>query len=116
MDLIAWSDVEAFRARIAEAGTSPEPVPVLEEARALYRGDYLLDCPFYGDSAYVQERRALLRGRFVDVLLALGERYEAQEDRPAAAACFREALQVSGDDCPRADDGLARLGLPLLEP
>ena len=116
LDLIAWSDVEAFRARIAEAGTSPEPIAMLEEARALYRGDYLLDCPFYGDSPYVQERRALLRGRFVDVLLALGERYEAQEDRPAAAACFREALQVSGDDCPRADDGLARLGLPLLEP
>ena len=61
---------------------------------------------------YVEERRALLRGRYVDLLLALGERYEAGGDLAAAAACYREALQAAGDDCPRAEDGLARLRLP----
>ena len=113
---VAWSDVAAFGEQIALVGaaaTNATAIAALEQARALYRGDYLHDCPFFGDSPYVEERRTLLRGRSIDVLLALGERYEAQGDRAAAAACFREALQTAGDDCPRADDGLARLGLPL---
>ena len=114
--LIAWSDVAAFGEHITSATTATDAakaITELEEARKLYRADYLDDCPFYGDSGYVEERRRLLRGRYIDVLLALGERYEAQGNAPAAAACFREALQITGDDCPRADDGLARLGLPL---
>ncbi len=105
-----------FEERLAAAGVAAEPtaaLAALEEARALYRGDYLDDCPFYGDSEWVEERRGLLRGRFVDLLLALAERHEARGDRPSAAAHFREALAVSGDDCPRADAGLGRLGLPV---
>jgi hypothetical protein len=84
----------------------------LERARALYRGDYLDDCPFFGDSAAAEERRELLRGRYVDLLLALGERYEHRGDRPAAASAFRQARTVSGVDLPPADEALARLGLP----
>jgi predicted ATPase len=102
-------------ARLAAARAAPYPaaaMAALEEARALYRGEYLDDCPFYGDSAYVEERRALLRGQFIDLLLALGERHEARGDLAGAAACFRQALRVSGDDCPRAAIGLERLGLP----
>ncbi|HEU5326996.1 MAG TPA: histidine kinase N-terminal 7TM domain-containing protein [Thermomicrobiales bacterium] len=111
--LIAWSDVAAFSEQLAAARLAADPaaaLAALEEARALYRGDYLDDCPFYGDSEYVEERRTLLRGQFVDLLLALGERYEARDDTPAAAACYREALQTTGDDCLRAEAGLARLG------
>ena len=85
----------------------------LESARDLYRGDYLEDCPFYGDSEYVEERRRLLRGRLVDALVDLGRRYEARGDGTLAAARFREALTVSGDDCPSATDGLDRLGVPI---
>ncbi|MGN6700400.1 MAG: BTAD domain-containing putative transcriptional regulator, partial [Thermomicrobiales bacterium] len=99
--------------QLAAARLAADPaatLAALEEARALYRGDYLDDCPFYGDSEYVEERRTLLRGQFVDLLLALGERYEARDDTPAAAACYRVALQTTGDDCPRAETGLARLG------
>ncbi len=113
---VGYSDVAVFQERIATASRLDDPaeaITMLEEARSLYRGDYLDDCPFYGDSLYVEERRALLRGRYIDVLLALGERYEKREDHAAAAAAYREALQTAHDDCPRADDGLARLGLPI---
>ena len=115
LSLIAWSDVAAFQERLAAAHAAGEPaaaIAALEEARALYRGEYLDDCPFYGDSEYVDERRTLLRGRYVDVLLALGEHYEARGDLPAAAACYRQALQTAGNDCPRAEDALVRLRLP----
>jgi DNA-binding SARP family transcriptional activator len=111
--LLGWSDVAAFEEEIATAGRETDPdeaLQRLEHARSLYRGDYLDDCPFYGDSAQVEERRDLLRGRYVDLLVALGQRYEARGDRPAAAACFREARTVAGDDVPPADEGLSRLG------
>ena len=95
----------------ASAATDPDTaLQQLERARSLYRGDYLDDCPFYGDSAQVDDRRELLRGRCVDLLLSLGERYEARGDRPAAAACFRQARQVASDDLPTADEALSRLG------
>ena len=111
--LIAWSDVDAFADRLADAsGTTDADAALgaLGEARALYRGDYLDDCPFYGDSAQVEDRRELLRARYVDLLLALGERYEVRGDRGAAAAAFREARLAAGDDCPPAEAALARLG------
>jgi DNA-binding SARP family transcriptional activator len=111
--LVAWTDVDAFAERLAAAAEATDPdagLRALVEARALYRGDYLDDCPFYGDSAFVEDRRELLRGRYVDLLLALGERYESRGDRGAAAAAFREARLAAGDDCPPAEAGLARLG------
>jgi len=112
LDAGAWSDVAGFEAALGEASSasrSAEALGSLLEARALYRGDYLDDCPFYGDSADVEERRTHLRQRFVDVLVALGGLYEAAGDRPAAADAFRQALTTSNDDCPPATDGLARL-------
>src|SRR5206468_1873130 len=84
---------------------------LLEEARQLIRGDFLDDCPFYGDSEYIEESRRLIRGRQVDLLVTLGERHEARGDRPAAATAFREALVAAGGDCVSASDGLARLGV-----
>ena len=111
--LVSWSDMGAFEEAMTAASAAAEPdaaLQHLERARSLYRGDYLDDCPFYGDSAQVEERRELLRGRCVDLLLALGERYEARGDRPAAAACFRQARVVAGDDLPPADEALSRLG------
>jgi DNA-binding SARP family transcriptional activator len=114
--LIAWSDVAAFEEAMMAAGSATDPddgLRHLERARSLYRGDYLDDCPFYGDSAHVEERRELLRGRFVDLLLALGQRYEERGDRPAAAACFREARMVAADELPPADEALSRLGVAI---
>jgi len=114
--IIIWSDVTAFDEGLAaasRAGAShddTDAIAALDAARILYRGDYLDDCPFYGDSEYAEERRASLRGRYVDLLVALAERYERRGDVPAAT-CFREALRTSGDDAPRAAAGLTRLGV-----
>jgi hypothetical protein len=87
----------------------PEGLRLFEDARALYRGEYLDDCPFYGDSVHVEEQRASLRGRSIDLLISLGERYEAAGDRVSAAAAFRDAIARSGDGCQPAESGLVRL-------
>jgi two-component SAPR family response regulator len=109
--LIDWSDVSAFLGRLDEvraASDRHEGLRILEAARALYRGEYLDDCPFYGDSAHVEDRRDALRGRCIDLLLTLGEGYEQAGDRVSAAAAYRDALTMT-DDCPPAQAGLSRL-------
>ena len=110
--LVSWSDVQAFDEAMSASSTSDPDASIrhLERARALYRGDYLDDCPFYGDSAQAEERRDILRGRYVDLLMELGERYERSGDRPGAAASFRAARTAAGQALPSADAALARLG------
>ena len=110
--LIDWSDVALFLARLDQARVATDGAEgrrLLEEARTLYRGEYLDDCPFYGDSVHVEDRRASLRERSVDLLIELGASYEASSDRPSAVAAYREAVAVAGDSCPLAEAGLARL-------
>jgi hypothetical protein len=110
--LVDWSDVAEFLSQLDQARAAPERAEnlrFLEAARALYRGEYLDDCPFYGDSALVEERRASLRGRAIDLLIGLGEGYEAQGDRASAAAAYREAVASAVDGCPPAVAGLTRL-------
>jgi hypothetical protein len=51
---------------------------------------------------------ASLRGRSIDLLIALGQGYEASGDR-ASAAAYREAVAVCVDGRPAAEAGLARL-------
>jgi hypothetical protein len=110
--VIAWSDVDAFLATLETAAADGSArTRLLEEARRLFRGEYLDDCPYYGDSVHVEERRVLLRSRFIDLMIALGEAYESDGDRMSAAAAFREALMRAPDGCPPAAAGLARLGL-----
>jgi two-component SAPR family response regulator len=113
--VVTWSDVQAFDEAMAAGGNpdAEESLRHLERARALYRGDYLDDCPFYGDSAQAEDRRSLLRGRYVDLLLALGERYERRGDRPAAAESFRAARSASDEPLPSADAALAPLTAPV---
>ena len=111
--VVAWSDVASFEQQLTDAGTTTDPaaaLAALTEARSLYRGEYLDDCPFYGDGAYVEDRRELLRARYVDLLLTLGGFHEQRGDRGAAAAAFREARSASDDGCPPADAALERLG------
>lgn len=109
--IIAWSDVAEFERLLAEAGGSEAQASTtaLEAARALYRGDYLDDCPFYGDSFQVEERRAALRLRYVDLLIDLAERQARRGDRSAAAASLREAAAVTEEEEPRIEQAMARL-------
>jgi DNA-binding SARP family transcriptional activator len=111
--LVVGSDVADLSAELAMAGQATDAVGRLahfERARSLFRGEYLDDCPFYGDSAAVEERRELFRRQLTDVLLTLGALYEERGDLPAAAACFRQARQTAADVLPSAEEALARLG------
>jgi hypothetical protein len=118
-DMVRWSDVAEFEEHLVlarTAGDAAERLIHLEAARRLYRGDYLDDCPFYGDSSDVEDRRQLLRGSYTDILLALAEAHELRGDRPAAAGFFRDAVQVNGGHCQPAEDGLARLQASPAQP
>jgi DNA-binding SARP family transcriptional activator len=107
--VIAWSDVAEFEGLLGGGGEGSRGIRGLEQARVLYRGDYLDDCPFYGDSAEVEERRTALRSRYVDLLIELGERYADAGDRPAATACLRDARALADEDLPRITHALERL-------
>ena len=110
--VVAWSDLGEFERLLSDAarGDPGEVVGVLEQARALYRGDFLDDCPFYGDSAQVEDRRTDVRRRYVDVLIELGERYAQRGDRTAAANSYRQAQAVADDEIPQIAEALGRLG------
>lgn len=109
--VVAWSDVAEFDRLLTAAGSaSPdEGLRMLEQARALYRGDYLDDCPFFGDSADVEDQRRELRQRYVDLLVELGERYTARGDRTSAASSLRRAQTLADDEVPRLTEALGRL-------
>ncbi len=114
--VVGWLDASEFEQRLLNAAQATDAIAAirsLESARSLYRGDYLDDCPLYGASGYVLERRSFLRGRLIDALVDLGRRYEARGDQALAAARFREALKVSDGDCPSASAGLERLGVSV---
>ena len=116
--VVTWSDVGEFERLLSEAGTA-DPATAersLEQARALYRGDYLDDCPFYGDSAAVEDRRTDLRQRYVDTLVELGERYAGHGARGPAAACLRQAQSLADDDLPRIAEALRRLDIVAADP
>lgn len=107
---VAWSDVAEFEALVRRASAEgANGLGTLEQARTLYRGDYLDDCPFYGDSAEVEKRRVTLRQRYVDLLTELGERYADAGDRPAAMASLRDARALADEDVPRIGEALERL-------
>ncbi len=112
-EVVTWTDVATFEQRLTDASAAVDPaaaLAALTEARGLYRGEYLDDCPFYGDGSQVEDRRSLLRARYVDLLLGIGGFHEARGDRGAAAAAFREARLAADDECPPAEAALERLG------
>lgn len=96
---VAWSDVAEFDRLVAMAASAEraEALSLLEQARALYRGDYLDDVPYFGDSATVETRRVALRRAVRDLLLELASRYAARGERLAASACQRQAEGLSAD-------------------
>jgi DNA-binding SARP family transcriptional activator len=112
---IGWCDVEEFAGVLARGyaelrrGDLEQARVSLTQAADLYRGDYLDDCPFYADSAYVEARRTELRDQCVEALLALGTIYERLAETVEALACYRRALGTAGGECPRAEEALGRM-------
>lgn len=112
---VTWCDIDDFRAAaergltLVHQGADQDALAVLEQATALYRGDYMDDCPFFGDSSYAEEQRSALRACFVDVQLALGAIYEAQGRVGEAMSTYRRALAASPKGSQPADEALKRL-------
>ena len=116
-EVIAWCDADEY-ARAVERGQTQQRQAELtaarasfEHAAALYRGDYIDDCPFFGDSAEVEQRRDQLRSQHITVLLNLGAIYEQLALAGEATTAYRKALAISLDDCPRAEAALERLAV-----
>lgn len=111
-ELVDWSDVSEFVQLIDRAAglEGRERAAILEEARGLYRGDLFDDCPFYGDSVLVEERREYLRIRQEDLLIELGDLHAASGDEAQALTRFRQALQLNPESA-RARAAIDRLGL-----
>lgn len=113
--IVAWCDADVFAAAterghtLLRQGDLESARVALAQALELYRGDYMDDCPFFGDSTYVEQRRVELRDQRIDALLALGLCYERLGQAGEAATCYRRALAAADGDCPRAEDGLERL-------
>jgi DNA-binding SARP family transcriptional activator len=120
-DTIAWCDTEAFLAAVEQGlnqlrlGNIEQALDDLAYASQLYRGDYMDDCPFFGDSVYVDEPRALLRQRAIEAQLALGSAYETQGWAGDAMSAYRRALALSPEDCPPAEQALERLQVVAYE-
>jgi DNA-binding SARP family transcriptional activator/GAF domain-containing protein len=114
---IAWSDTDAFAAAVerghtlARQGDLEGAREAFRQALALYRGEYMDDCPFFGDSPYVEERRAELRDQQVGALVALAAIYEQLGQPGEAATCYRRAIAASPEELPRAVEALARLAV-----
>lgn len=114
-EIVAWCDADAFAAAterghtLLRQGQLETSRSALAEALELYRGDYMDDCPFFGDSSYVEGRRAELRDQRLDALMALGGCYERLGQPGEAATCYRRALAATDGDCTRAEEGLLRL-------
>lgn len=113
--IVAWCDADVFAAAterghtLLRQGDLEGARTALAQALELYRGDYMDDCPFFGDSTHVEQRRVELRDQRIDALLALGLCYERLGQAGEAATCYRRALAAADGDCPRAEDGLDRL-------
>lgn len=90
---IAWSDIAELGRLMTEArsASADDALRALEQARALTRGDYMDDVPYFGDSAAVEERRSEYRRQTHAVLVELADRYESRGERLAASASRREA-------------------------
>jgi DNA-binding SARP family transcriptional activator len=95
-------DVDAFRAAYerglssAQAGRSAEALQTLEEARAIYTGEYLAD-PY---EEWASSLRMALQDMRLNLLDQLGALYSESGTCESAIACYREILAV---DCYRED-------------
>src|SRR6266508_346663 len=87
----AWVDVDAFLALTAERETcvNPDTIAQLEQALALYQGDYLADEPA---TPWADRLRELLHERFIGLLHDLAELRLEGGLHEAAIALARRGL------------------------
>lgn len=89
-----WLDVEEFQTRISEgyrfqeSGQQPEAIRVYEQARQLYRGDFLAE-DIYADWSFAA--REHYRELFLTLLIELAESYAQQGRYRLALVRTREA-------------------------
>lgn len=96
-DETCWLDLDEFQtqilegARYQEIGQQPRAIRVYEQARQLYRGDFLAE-DLYADWTFVE--REYYRERFLTLLIELAESY-AQQGRYRLALARAHEVQAS---------------------
>jgi len=104
-----WVDADVFDEVVAKARLADDPVPLLETASELYKGDFLADDVF---EDWASERREALRLIWEDVQFQLAQRYEQRGEQESALARLLAVLLV--DRCnERAGQEAMRLLIDL---
>jgi DNA-binding SARP family transcriptional activator len=101
-----WMDAVVFEQKVADAWRSPDPLPLLEEASALYAGDFLPD-DLYED--WAGERREALKRTWTELQFGLAHALEAHSDVNAALQPLERLLRA--DPC---DERAAQEQMKLL--
>jgi DNA-binding SARP family transcriptional activator len=89
-----WMDAIAFERKVADAWRSPDPLPLLEEASALYAGDYLPDDVF---EDWASDRREALKRTWTELQFGLAQALETRSDVTAAIQPLERLLRA--DQC-----------------
>src|SRR5216683_1324917 len=92
-----WVDADAFEEALARADSSPDPMRSLEQANALYMGDYLPD-DLYED--WAEEQRERLKRAWTSLQLSL-VRVADERGEPHSALAALKRL-VAADSCDEA--------------
>jgi DNA-binding SARP family transcriptional activator/Tfp pilus assembly protein PilF len=90
-----WVDADAFEEAVTRAPTSEDPAALLEQANALYAGDYLPD-DLYED--WAAERRDRLKRAWTELQLTLARLAEERGDPDRAATTLERLLQADACD------------------
>jgi DNA-binding SARP family transcriptional activator len=83
-----WVDYLAFECALAEAAVAADPLPLLEQAAALYGGDLMPE----EQNSWCAAARAGLRLRWQSTLLSLAEAQAAHRQFDAAASTLTQSL------------------------
>jgi DNA-binding SARP family transcriptional activator/class 3 adenylate cyclase len=89
-----WVDADAFEQALAQAQHAADPLPLFQEANALYTGDYLPEDVY---EEWTTERREALKRAWAGLQLDLAKRLEQEDDLEAAVTAYERLLQT--DPC-----------------
>ena len=95
-DAEIWVDAEAFEQLLTEARRAADPAVFLDQAEALYGGDYLPDDLY--DADWASERREALRYQWVELMLALARLRDRRGEVVPAVETLRRVLRANPCD------------------